>query len=566
MTAEPATSAAADTPAESVRRWPAWQTVAEVVIIFLTFAVAAGSPPPAVNEAHYLAKAKHFWEPTWLAGDFFLESADAHYTFYLTLGWVTKLLPLPAAAWVLRGIIWLLLAIGWQRLSRALFPIPWVAPWTAALFLAAQVNLQMAGEWVVGGAEAKGVAYALAFIGFAAAVRRDWTWCWAWFGAAAAFHVLVGGWCVVAGGVAWLLLERNGSKLPGMLPGLILGLVLSLPGLVPGLWLSWGVGQETINTANESYVFVRLSHHLILKTFSPELTLRLGAAALGWVVLAGLLIADRRQRRLHALVLGAVVIAALGGLIEQLTLTYQGESLSYVARGWPLDEQQTLWRPQWAAALLRYYWYRLADVMIPLGLVFGAVRLLLHWQAASRPAALQAVAYAGVVLTLSLAGWHLWIQASQDRPQAASQAWPEEDYQAWLKLTAWVRASTPRDAGFVTRGGRGTFKWYARRREAFSFKDAPQDAPGLARWRQRFEDLYYRKLPALRSPEEIRRLARRYDFEYVVTPTRIVIDGKEYTIHPRFELDRVYPPPWVRERGAYEIYRVPRDDDSPSPN
>ena len=72
----------------------------------------AEPPAPHVNETHYLTKAKHYWDPAYCPGDLFLDSADAHLPFYWTVGWLTKWLSLPAAAWVGRIAAWLLLAVG----------------------------------------------------------------------------------------------------------------------------------------------------------------------------------------------------------------------------------------------------------------------------------------------------------------------------------------------------------------------------------------------------------------------------------------------------------------------
>ena len=72
----------------------------EIALIFVVFFVAGGAPVPHVNETHYLAKAKHYWDPAWCAGDFFLESADAHTLFYWPFGWLTRWFSLPVVAWI----------------------------------------------------------------------------------------------------------------------------------------------------------------------------------------------------------------------------------------------------------------------------------------------------------------------------------------------------------------------------------------------------------------------------------------------------------------------------------
>ena len=56
----------------------------------------------------------------------------------------------------------------------------------------------MAGEWMIGGLEAKGLAYVFVLLALGALARGRWRAVWPLLGAASAFHVLVGGWSVVA--------------------------------------------------------------------------------------------------------------------------------------------------------------------------------------------------------------------------------------------------------------------------------------------------------------------------------------------------------------------------------
>ena len=71
------TTAAATADATPPVSWqPLAGRLAEVFLILLVFFVAVGDPPPHVNEAHYVGRLKHFWNPSWCAGDLFLESTD----------------------------------------------------------------------------------------------------------------------------------------------------------------------------------------------------------------------------------------------------------------------------------------------------------------------------------------------------------------------------------------------------------------------------------------------------------------------------------------------------------
>ena len=91
----------------------------EIALILLVFFVEGGAPVPHNNEAHYLAKAKHYWNPAWCEGDLFLESADPHLVFYWTVGLLTKWFSLPTVAWFGRIAAWSSLAWAWQRLELA---------------------------------------------------------------------------------------------------------------------------------------------------------------------------------------------------------------------------------------------------------------------------------------------------------------------------------------------------------------------------------------------------------------------------------------------------------------
>ena len=95
-------------------------SLAEFALIVALFFVIAGGAAPDVNEAHYLTKAKSYWQPDWCNRDLFLASADAHLVFYWLFGWVTRIVSLPATAWIGRLVGWTLLAASWMWLISAM--------------------------------------------------------------------------------------------------------------------------------------------------------------------------------------------------------------------------------------------------------------------------------------------------------------------------------------------------------------------------------------------------------------------------------------------------------------
>jgi hypothetical protein len=188
---------------------PRWRALVETLLIFGVFSLHGAWPVPDVNEPYYLSKAKHYWNPDWCQPDLFLQTPDAHETFYVGFGWVTRFFSLDATAWIGRLLTWALLAWAWRRLSWAVVPVNWLAVLSAALFITLNENAHMADEWVVGGVEAKGFAYLLVLLGFEQVVRGQWNRAWLLLGAASLVHVIVGGWATVAAGIAWLGASRG---------------------------------------------------------------------------------------------------------------------------------------------------------------------------------------------------------------------------------------------------------------------------------------------------------------------------------------------------------------------
>jgi hypothetical protein len=130
----------------------AWRVVLAIAAVFALVA-SVRSLIPGVNEPHYLAKARHFWIPDWCGQDLFLTSANAHWFFYATVGWLAAIFPLSIAALLGRIAGWLTLAWGWRQVCSALgFEL--AQSLISAALLAALGSLgSLSGEWMVGGVE-----------------------------------------------------------------------------------------------------------------------------------------------------------------------------------------------------------------------------------------------------------------------------------------------------------------------------------------------------------------------------------------------------------------------------
>jgi hypothetical protein len=521
----------------------------EIALIFAVFFLQGAWPVPDVNEPHYLGKAIHFWNPNWVGEDFFLDSADTHWVFNITFGWVSLILPPAAMAWSGRLVTWALLAWAWRRLSVAVLPRPWYAVLSAALFAGATDWFHMAGEWVIGGVEAKGFAYILVLLGLEALVQGHWSRVWLLLGGASFFHVLVGGWSVVAAAVAWLWSAGDRPPLRSMVPALLGGWLLSLPGLIPAARLDWGASPEHVAAAHQIYVFQRLSHHLDLGQFPAHYVVRFVAliVAFGLVVRMVRALDERSreaQEEVHREPRATPSTAApgcrrlVGFVVGALAIALAGAAINVSAE----------WNRPLAAGLLRFYWYRLSDVAVPLGAALHGVALI-HGLGTFRPRAGRA-ALAAAVLLASLHVGHYALRRPMRTPPRADQ-WVS--YVSWKLACNWIVRSgeIPAQARFLTPRQSQSFKWYTGRSEVVTWKDIPQDAASIVQWWRRLREIHgtsrrepgreWRKSLVELGPARLKRLAQKYGAQYVLT---------EYEPKGRIKSKPMYHNRW------YAVYRV----------
>jgi hypothetical protein len=558
---------------------PRWRILAEIALVFAVFFLQGAWPVPDVNEPYYLGKAIHYWNPSWAAGDFFLDSKDIHKVFYLTFGWLSLCLTPTALAWTGRLITWWLLAWSWRRLSFAVLPRPDWSILSAALFAMLMDNFHMAGEWVIGGVEAKGFAYVFVFLGLESLVRNRWNRAWLLLGAASALHVLVGGWAAIAAGLAWLLIGHDRPKLRTMWLALLGGFLLALPGLVPAILLNSNADAETIHQANQIYVFERLPHHLDIFHIYPQFIIRFvlltslyftlswrisliafknatggdftisakptntgdstnaGRTAFRsfWMSICNLQFAIYNLQsnpktfndiksslmRFRAFVTGAIAIALAGAAINLLMF---------------FDRDL-------AAGLLRYYWFRLSDVAVPLGVaMLGCWWIVDSWPA-PRDCPNFRISENGTVpfarttrvarFAAILAGLALIYHFGSLSIQRLQPTTPPADRLAnpldWQEACLWAAdgRNTPPTARFITPRSAQTFKWYAGHAEVATWKDVPQNAAEIVKWWTRMQDLFaadggdpeYPRIESLNelSPQRIEAIGRKYKADFLIT-------------------------------------------------
>jgi len=555
-----------------------WASVAAVIAMLAIFAAAGAWPVPDVNETAYLTKARHECDPSWGRGDFFLETPEAHGVFYRLIGPLAAAVPLERAAWIGRWLGWLALAAGFHHAIVPLVPGWWPRVLAAAVYSLALRHTTAAGEWVIGGCEAKVFAWALVLGAAGEVARGRFAWAWLVLGAATAFHPLVGGWGLVAVAAAWgwsAAVGRDTSEAsgdtatgdagaavgraagggPALTAGLLLGgVALAAAGVVPALGLSAGADAATRAAAVKIYVVERLPHHLLVRTFADGMVARHVLAILVWWLLAAILSVRGGPQAAARARLGRFTLAAL-------SISLAGCLIS-------LAEPAA---PGAVYGLLRYYWFRFGEGLLPLALAATAAaaiaddavlgRLLPGRGPALRGRTVAAVRGAvALLLLLDLVGESRhWPLPGRSSPAPRSDG--KVDAGSWRDACDWAAANTPADACFLTPRGSASFTWWTGRREVVGWKNSPQDAVSLVEWRRRIADCFSRdggfsnmeRSTAVLGAGRMRLVADRYGADHAIVPADLPMLAE-------LPFERLYA-----NRG-YAIYRLaPPGGTSPAP-
>jgi hypothetical protein len=498
---------------------PGFRTRAIVTAaVFASLAVSsfARYPVPGPNEPHYLCKAKHYWEPDWCARDFFMESSNAHLVFFQTFGLLTRWVSLDATAVIGRLIGLLIFAAGWTLLVHKLIPGRWPPLWAAWSFLAISSFGNLSGEWLIGGIEAKVVAYGLLFAavpycidGTSGRRGRSLLVAGILLGLAISFHPVVGIWgtacAVFASLVTWGLSARERQSAAGnprswkwLMAAIGSAAILAAPGVIAGIRATEGSSME----ADYIQIYYRLAHHLDPLHFAPLAWVGYGGLLVFWLVTRRI-VARRSAESWFCWFVVASGLIALAGLIV----------------GWrhgPPENLKNYWIPwlldvplRWR--ILKLYPFRLVDAMLPIAVsiaIAGAARRLCEyfcrWQAVPRRAGVGLICLAcGVPALVTVLH-----PAADARP-----TFDVEELDDWRDVCEWVRTHTPEDALILTPVQESwAFKWYAQRAEFVSFKDCPQNGAGIIEWNNRL--LFLREwseasLPDGYSLAEVDALRRR---------------------------------------------------------
>lgn len=527
-------------PTAASKGWdlPAW--LAWLLLVAICFAFF-GQPTPDVNESHYLTKAKQFWDPNWCPGDLFLESADAHWLFFGSTGWLTRFCSLELYAWIGRIASWALFGFAWLQLSQCIHAKRWFSLVSLALFLLLNLRFHLAGEWVVGGFEGKSLAYGFGIWAVATWLRGQWPPTVLLLGAAIGFHALAGLWLALA-----IFLVTCSLGLPAVsravrecteqrtcsgwlqLGG---GIALAFSGILPGLLSQTGVSGELLQEAAWIQVTQRLSHHLWFTAFPTSRVAMFALLTLLSLLLSRCVLWPREPALLFRLAQVGILIN-LAGLCLSAAVAEQGRGAEV------------------ACSLLRFYWFRFADCAVPLAVGQGVSWLLAAWLRPGNPARMiwctriTGLALLAACVLQAVGNWEPQGAAGDAAALERFPGEPEKERKLatnWRQVCQWIAANTPTDATFITPARQQTFKWHAGRAEVVCWKDMPQDPAAIVEWSQRIAEVYRPQIDyelglLAFDDEQLRELGRTYGASY------LLLRQADYDrVRERCQLQRVYP-------------------------
>jgi hypothetical protein len=488
------------------------------------------------NELDVLPFARQFYNRGWLPNDWYL-NLDVGYrqVFNYIQGFLADWLGFLNGAYAGRIIVYLFLAVALFIFFRAIRLRFFLGLIVVILFLDNQSLV--AGEWVVGGVDPKTFAYSFSLLALAAFYSRKYLAGFALAGAALSFHVLIGIFALFCVIFAILLTQKltkeyfNGlvrKSWPFFLTG-IFGVFAIIQQLLP---------QADVNTSQawNIYVEFRVPHHVLPSTW--ERNEWIFWIALAMTIFLILFIANKKGalKFVAAYALGSVILFAIGMALFALDLT----------------------------SLLRFYWFRFPDVMVPF-LSMVLIALLLNGIAN-----LNFINYPRFPKSLYWTQWILRIGLPvlfviyAFLLVAESRIYLQGKYQRGLKRSQtktqvaleWIRENTEEDAVFLVDPLMNEFYVYANRARFISFSHPPQSAAELLEWYRRLTLINGNQTPSIPpnrgdmqanfanlDPGTIQQLANEYGVSYYLGQA-----GKQ------LPFDLVY------QDDSFALYRVDVED------
>jgi hypothetical protein len=472
------------------------------------------------NELDVLPSAKQFLDHDWLPRDWYL-NLDIGYRqlFNYAVGILVDQLGFLYGAYAGRIIAYLLLSLALVVFFRAI-RLRFALGLVVVLIYFANQSL-IAGEWIAGGVDTKTFAYAMALFSFSSFIKRRYFIGFAFAGAALSFHVLIGIYALFCTGTAMLLTWKSWHvEWRNLIRKAWIFLITGIFGLLTIFQQLLPQGDIETDKAWQIYVEFRVPPHVLPSAWNGDLWILQLILAVGFLLAIYLLKKTAISKFIAGYALGSVFLFVIG-----LVIYAAGET-----------------------NLLRFYWFRYPDVMIPfLSLVLVALVIsdLTYISSSDSPGisnrrySVQFLLSKGLPIFLAMIVILLTLQSItiirtmyrrgiNNRPPKIQ------------KSLEWIQEYTPGNAVFLVEPLMSEFYVFAEKAEFVSFNHSPQSAGDILEWYKRIELSNGGQPPSFPvardelqanfyqlDEDNIRRLAEEYGLSYYLglTDTQLLFES-----------------------------------------
>jgi hypothetical protein len=445
-----------------------------IVLIFLCLRLLLNSNMSGLvwNEVDVLPLAKQFADPDWIPNDWYLNLESSYRAlFQVIFGWLIVHLGFLPTSILGRLICYTLVAWGIVLLGQKLdLSLSYLLLATIAVTYQGSLQGAIAGEWFVGGLEAKAVAYGFILLAIPLMLSRKYVLMILLLGCATSFHVLVGGWAFLTT-FGWFCLRPKERLWQLGQKGWLLPIIylIASAGAIQGS-LQQLLSSPPLGNISPAfiYVFLRLPHHLNPFAWHPILWLRL---IIYLLILARCMIslkqkADAKGWKAEDYARFELAEFTLISLIPFVA----GVAIAF------FDHQGT-----W----LQYYPFRFGDMMLPL-----TTSLLLACNLEKfSPQKLKLRFWLATCLSCIL-----FVQSAFFTQQAiAVAAFPSKQQDVdlqWKLMSDWIRDHTAEDAIIISHPWKlANFTWMTERATIAKLKLFPQTKEAIVEYYKRLNDL-----------------------------------------------------------------------------
>lgn len=425
------------------------------------------------NEVHHLPLAKQHIKPDWLAGDFYY-SEDSGYRllFQNILGRVVVEWGFLKASIAGRLVGYGLLAVAFVGLARMLRFGTVSLLLALSLFLVNPEQGAVAGEWLVGGIEPKVFAYALCLMAIPVLFRGNYPLAAVLLGLATSFHVLVGGWFLVAC-VTWVVFcGESRIRIRTVLYCTVFYLFWGGFGSL-SIYKELTSMVNSVNALDSSYlyVFMRNPHHL-----NP-----LSWGSLNWFILFIYSVSFLCAYKMMASIeyysnndgscgnifnLNKLVLCSMSFFAAGLLVSFGGRSEIF----------------------LKYYPFRVGDILLPLAVCFSFVYLMNQKYILKSTSKIKITL---IVIIITLYSHNIYANV---KAFINIENFPSEDQLAsaeWKEMCDWIRHNTAPHSLVVSPPSElESFAWLSERPTLVKFRFVPSSKTGrVDEWYNRLVDL-----------------------------------------------------------------------------